>query len=309
MKISPQRVVQAFSGPPSPTRSGGFPAVSGCGRVPISTPSPVLLVSAGLPRTAVHLMNFLSRRFPIGLMTGALSLVLISSHVNAQNSTPRDLPTSERARAVAHRVQPRLARELAQQGLRFGDPVFIRILKEEGELELFVREAGRKTFKLFRTYRVAAMSGRLGPKLREGDLQAPEGFYYVSPDRMNPNSRFHLSFNLGYPNRYDRAHARTGTHLMVHGNRVSIGCFAMTDQMIEEIYTLCHASLAGGQKFFRVHAFPFRMTTKRMEAARSSEWHPFWRNLKQGYDFFDRNRFPPNVRVENKTYVFDSRED
>ena len=237
-------------------------------------------------------------------MYAFLPLALMPCPVNAQNATPRDLPSSERARAAARRVQPRLARELTRQGLRFGDPVFIRILKEEGELELFVREAGRDTFKLFRTYQIAAMSGRLGPKLREGDLQAPEGFYYVPPSRMNPNSRFHLSFNLGYPNNYDKASGRTGTHLMVHGNRVSIGCFAMTDPVIEEIYTLCHAALAGGQKFFRVHSLPFRMTTERMDQARASEWYRFWLNLKQGYDLFEKNRFPPDARVENKTYVF-----
>ncbi|MBJ06958.1 MAG: 2-dehydro-3-deoxyphosphooctonate aldolase [Verrucomicrobiaceae bacterium] len=232
-------------------------------------------------------------------------LGLIPGGVKSQKPTPGALPSSTRARTAADRVRPRLSRELAQQGLCFGDPVFIRILKEENELELFVGEAGKKTFKLFRTYRIAARSGSLGPKLREGDQQAPEGFYHVPPGRMNPNSRFHLSFNLGYPNHYDRANGRTGTHLMVHGNRVSIGCFAMTDPVMEEIYTLCHAALEKGQKFFRVHSFPFRMTGERMDRASSSDWHAFWLNLKKGYDLFEKNRFPPNVRVEKKTYVFD----
>jgi len=229
----------------------------------------------------------------------------VSGQLSAQNPAPRELPTSPRARAAAGRLQEDLTRELAEHGMRYGNPVFIRILKEEAELELFVQEVGKETFKLFRTYDIVAMSGRLGPKEREGDLQAPEGFYYVPPRRMNPHSRFHLSFNLGYPNTYDRAHDRGGSHLMVHGNRVSIGCFAMTDRKIEEIYTLCHAALANGQKFFRVHAFPFHMTAGRLEQARSSKWHPFWKNLRQGYDFFEENKFPPDVQVTGKRYIFD----
>ena len=168
----------------------------------------------------------------------ALFLLCMSAPLNSQ-----DLPVSERSRTAAERVREGLSRALGEKGMRYGNPVFIRILKEEAELELYVEEADKKTFKLFRSYRIAAMSGQLGPKEREGDLQAPEGFYYVSPRRMNPFSRFHLSFNLGYPNAYDRSHGRTGSHLMVHGNRVSIGCFAMTDPKIEEIYTLCHAAL------------------------------------------------------------------
>ena len=230
----------------------------------------------------------------------ALFLLCMSAPLNSQ-----DLPVSERSRTAAERVREGLSRALGEKGMRYGNPVFIRILKEEAELELYVEEADKKTFKLFRSYRIAAMSGQLGPKEREGDLQAPEGFYYVSPRRMNPFSRFHLSFNLGYPNAYDRSHGRTGSHLMVHGNRVSIGCFAMTDPKIEEIYTLCHAALANGQRFFRIHSFPFRMTPKRMEQARENRWHAFWENLREGYDYFEKHQFPPNVRVRGMRYIFD----
>ncbi|NNC90031.1 MAG: murein L,D-transpeptidase, partial [Akkermansiaceae bacterium] len=210
-----------------------------------------------------------------------------------------------RAKAAADRVRPALRRDLAGRGLRFGDPVFLRIFKEERELEVWVQEPGKPSFRHFRTYRIAAMSGSPGPKLKEGDRQAPEGFYFVKPSRMNPASRFHLSFNLGYPNAYDRAHNRTGSHLMVHGNRVSIGCFAMTDAKIEEIYTLCDAALNGGQPFFRVHCFPFRMTAARMDAAEGHRWESFWRNLKEGYDVFERTKIPPDAAVRRKRYVFD----
>ena len=163
---------------------------------------------------------------------------------------------------------------------------------------------GKERYQLFRTYKVAAMSGELGPKQKEGDKQAPEGFYFVPASRMNPNSRFHLSFNLGYPNGYDRAHKRTGSALMVHGAKVSIGCFAMTDPKIEEIYTLCDAALRNGQPYFRVHSFPFRMTDANMAQHKDSKWQEFWENLKAGYDWFEEKGVPPDVTVKDKRYVF-----
>ena len=235
---------------------------------------------------------------------GILLFMLIAGVVSSQ----RQDEDSNRARAAANRVRGKLTRALEKNGLRFGDPVFIRIFKEERELELWVREPRKKSFRLFRTYRIAAMSGKLGPKVSEGDLQAPEGFYYVAHGAMNPHSNFHLSFNLGYPNEFDRAHGRDGTFIMVHGNRVSIGCFAMTDKKIEEIYTLCDAAHASGQKFFRVHSFPFRMTEARMKEAVLDGWWSFWKNLKQGYDVFEESRVPPNVTVEGKRYRFESME-
>ena len=236
---------------------------------------------------------------------GPLLFLLVAGVVSSQRKDPKEARAGDRARKAAERVRPNLTRDLAAQGLRFGDPVFLRILKEERSLELWVREPNRKTFRRFRTYRIAAMSGKLGPKQREGDRQAPEGFYFVAPAQMNPRSRFHLSFDIGYPNEFDRAHGRDGTFIMVHGNRVSIGCFAMTDKKIEEIYTLCDAALTNGQRFFRVHVFPFRMTRERMAEARQSRWHSFWKNLKEGYDAFEKTRVPPNVEVEARRYVFD----
>jgi len=148
------------------------------------------------------------------------------------------------------------------------------------------------------------MSGKLGPKTAEGDLQAPEGFYFVPPSRMKPDSTYHLAFNLGYPNAYDQAHGRTGSFLMVHGNRISIGCFAMTDSKIEEIYTLCDAALDKGQPFFRVHVFPFRMTKERLALAKDHKWHDFWLNLKEGYDWFETKRVPPDTTVKDLRYAF-----
>ena len=210
----------------------------------------------------------------------------------------------KRAAEAAIRIRPRLTTELTEKNLTLGAPVFIRIFKESRELELWIESAPSSEFQLFKTYNIAAMSGHLGPKLAEGDSQAPEGFYSVGKSRMNPQSRFHLAFNIGYPNTYDRAHNRTGSAIMVHGNQVSIGCYAMTDYFIEEIYTLCDAALNNGQPYFRVHSFPFRLNEQNLAAKNEHKWHSFWKTLKPGYDHFEQSQRPPNVEVVDKHYYF-----
>lgn len=180
-------------------------------------------------------------------------------------------------------------------------PIFIRIFKAESELEVWKqRDDGR--FHHFKTYPICNWSGGLGPKLKQGDKQAPEGFYKVPNYQMNPNSKFHLSFNLGFPNAFDKAHGRTGNFLMVHGKCRSAGCYAMTDALIEEIYALAREALAGGQKAFHVHAFPFRMTEQNLARYRGNPNIPFWRSLKAGYDYFEITRQVPNVAICNGQY-------
>ncbi|MHB2149699.1 L,D-transpeptidase family protein [Calditrichota bacterium LG25] len=214
------------------------------------------------------------------------------------------IPSSPRSRQAIKRVRPRLEREINQEGFHWGAPIFIRIFKESRTLEMWLENGNQYT--LFKTYEICTYGWRdLGPKLQQGDGRAPEGFYFVRPGQLNPYSRFHLSFNIGYPNRYDRLHHRTGGAIMVHGSCVSIGCFAMTDSLIEEIYALADAALRNGQPFFRVHIFPFRMTKENMERYRNSRWIEFWQNLKEGYDYFERRHAPPNVVVRNGRYVFE----
>lgn len=190
---------------------------------------------------------------------------------------------------------------LAELSAKVGDPVFIRIFKEESLLEVWIRT--ETEYEHLKDYVICAYSGALGPKLKEGDRQAPEGFYKVKKYQLNPNSKFHLSFNLGYPNKYDRAHDRTGSFLMVHGNCVSVGCYAMTNDKIEEIYDLVESALQKGQKFVPVHAYPFRMTEEMMALFSENEWYDFWINLKEGYDYFEAQRVPPRIKVKKKQYT------
>lgn len=181
-------------------------------------------------------------------------------------------------------------------------PVFVRIIKESGELEVWMKKSAQ--WVRFVTYPICKWSGTLGPKLAEGDHQSPEGFYNVNRRALNPNSSYHLSFNLAYPNAYDQAHGRTGSFLMVHGDCRSVGCYAMTDQGIEDIYALVKDALFSGQKNVPVHIFPFRMTDANMARYAGSPWTGYWRNLKQGWDAFEAAKEPPDVKVCAKRYVF-----
>jgi murein L,D-transpeptidase YafK len=191
---------------------------------------------------------------------------------------------------------------LGRKGMDQGAPMFVRIFKEESELEVWkARDDGR--FYHFKTYPICNWSGDVGPKTEVGDKQAPEGFYRVSASQMNPNSQYYLAFNLGYPNAYDRSQKRTGSALMVHGKCKSVGCYAMTDALMEEIYAIARESLKGGQETFEVHAFPFRMTEANMARYRDNRHYGFWKTLKQGYDFFEKYRLTPTVAVCERRYV------
>ncbi|BAT58713.1 hypothetical protein GJW-30_1_01240 [Variibacter gotjawalensis] len=188
-----------------------------------------------------------------------------------------------------------------------GSPVLVRVFKEEAEMEIWKQDASGQ-FALLKTYPICRWSGQLGPKIKEGDRQAPEGFYTISPTMMNPNSSFYLSFNLGYPNAFDRAHGRTGAHLMVHGDCSSSGCYSMTDEQIAEIFALGREAFFAGQRGFQVQAFPFRMTALNMAKHRNSPHLAFWKNLKEGYDHFEVTRQQPKVDVCEKKYVFNGSE-
>jgi murein L,D-transpeptidase YafK len=193
--------------------------------------------------------------------------------------------------------------ELGQKNMPIESPMLVRLFKQEAELEVWKQDASGR-YELLKTYPICRWSGELGPKIKEGDRQAPEGFYPITPAQMNPNSQFYLSFNMGYPNAYDKAWGRTGSQLMVHGDCSSRGCYAMTDDQISEIYALARESFFGGQRAFQVQAYPFRMTAANFAKHRNNPNIPFWRMLKEGNDHFELTRQEPVVEVCEKRYVF-----
>lgn len=194
-----------------------------------------------------------------------------------------------------------MMRLMAAKKMRASSPIFVRIFKSESELEIWKqREDGR--YYHLKTYPICAWSGELGPKRKQGDKQAPEGFYRVNRHMMNPNSDYHLSFDLGYPNAYERANGRTGKFLMVHGDCTSAGCYAMTDTWIEEIYALAREAFIGGQSVIEVHAFPFRPTDENMIKHAKSRHIRFWATLKKAYDVFEATRLPPPIVVCRRRY-------
>jgi len=187
--------------------------------------------------------------------------------------------------------------------MRKEDPILIRTYKQEGELEIWKKNKSSH-YALLKIFPICRWSGQLGPKQKEGDGQAPEGYYTITAGQMNPNSHYHLAFNTGYPNAYDRAHGRTGAYLMVHGNCLSIGCYAMSDQQIEEVYALVREAHAAGQTAVQMQAFPFRFTPQNMAHHRLDPNMPFWENLKEGADRFDIAKQEPRVSVCDGRYAF-----
>jgi murein L,D-transpeptidase YafK len=184
-------------------------------------------------------------------------------------------------------------------------PILARIFKEEAEMEVWKKNRDGE-YALLKTYPICRWSGDLGPKKKEGDRQAPEGFYTITPGQMNPASNYYLAFNTGFPNTYDRAWGYTGSELMVHGDCSSRGCYAMTDEQIQEIYALARESFFGGQNAFQLEAFPFRMTALNMAKHRNNQNFAFWKMLKEGYDSFEATKQEPKVAVCEKRYVFDA---
>ena len=194
---------------------------------------------------------------------------------------------------------------MSQKNMSKGDPILVRLFKKESELEVWKRSVDGEYAHL-KTFPICRWSGQLGPKRREGDRQAPEGFYTITPGLMNPNSSYYLSFDTGYPNAYDRAHGGTGSYLMVHGSCSSRGCYAMTDEGIAEVYALARESFSAGQKGFQFQAYPFRMTAENLAKFRHDPNMPYWRNLKEGNDAFEVTKRDAKVAVCNGRYAFNT---
>jgi len=218
------------------------------------------------------------------------------------NSDEVSLATNAKANQP---VPPKLIQAMVEKDMDLNSPILVRLFKEEAELEVWKQDRSGR-FALLKTYPICRWSGDLGPKVREGDRQAPEGFYAISPAQMNPQSAYYLSFNTGYPNAFDRALGRSGSQLMVHGDCSSRGCYAMTDEQIAEIYSLGRESFFGGQRAFQLQAYPFKMTPINMAKHRNNPNMPFWKMIKEGWDHFEITRQEPKVDFCEKKYVFDA---
>lgn len=238
-------------------------------------------------------------RFSFGLvLTLGLGLGLLTSC-----STEETLGIEHVSNRVEHPLPAKMRQKLSKMNLAMSSPIMMRIFKQEAVMEVW-KANSQDRYQLVGTYPICAWSGQLGPKKKEGDRQAPEGFYEVTPARMNPRSGYYLSFDMGYPNKYDRAYGRSGRNLMIHGACSSSGCYSISDAAVLQVYAFARDAFKGGQKSFQIQAYPFRMTAENMAKHRSSEHYEFWKNLKVGYDHFEITHRPPVVDVCGKKYVF-----
>ncbi|OLP53679.1 hypothetical protein BJF92_05890 [Rhizobium rhizosphaerae] len=204
---------------------------------------------------------------------------------------------------TAYELSGKIVDRMRELNMPRTSPIMLRILKEEGLLEVWKADSANR-FQKLRQYAICAWSGKLGPKVKEGDRQAPEGFYPLAPGQMNPNSSYYLAINTGFPNAYDRANGRFGTNLMIHGACSSSGCYSMTDEQMQEIFALARDAFKGGQKTIQLQALPFRMTAENMARHKDNPNYEFWKNLKTGYDQFEITKRPPDVGFCEKKYVF-----
>src|SRR4029078_1348449 len=240
----------------------------------------------------------LKRPFARALLASAANAAAIAlAGCDAESISP-----TGRAKAP---LSEKMVAEISAKNMDKESPILGRIFKEESEMEIWKQNRDGE-FVLLKTYPICRWSGDLGPKKKEGDRQAPEGFYTITPGQMNPNSSYYLAFNTGFPNAYDRAMGYTGSELMVHGDCSSRGCYAMTDEQIQEIYALARESFFGGQKAFQLQAYPFRMTPLNMAKHRDNPNFAFWKMLKEGYDNFNATHRDPKVAVCDRPYVFDA---
>ena len=216
-----------------------------------------------------------------------------------------DLLPRNSAERATQPLKDSLVHALAAIGSSPGAPMMIRIFKQSSEFEVWKATTATGEFKLLRSYKICAWSGVLGPKITEGDMQAPEGFYMITPGLMNPNSHYYLAFNTGFPNKFDSAWGRTGANLMVHGDCSSAGCYSMTDESVNEIFELARETFAAGNPTIEMQIFPFRMTPHNLAQVHDNPNMPFWMQIKEGYDRFEISHTPPKVDVCDKKYVFD----
>jgi murein L,D-transpeptidase YafK len=239
--------------------------------------------------------------------TAAIAALLASCTANEAMDTV-DVDLKKVSNKVNYQLSGKIVQKMQAMSMAKDSPIMLRIFKEEGVLEVWKANSSNR-FEMLRQYKICAWSGKLGPKVKEGDRQAPEGFYPISPGQMNPNSSYYLAINTGFPNRFDQANGRFGTNLMIHGACSSSGCYSMTDEQMQEIFALSRDAYKGGQQAIQLQALPFRMTAENMARHKNSPNIDFWNMLKPGYDQFEITKRPPEVNICEKKYVFNQQTD
>lgn len=239
--------------------------------------------------------------------TAAIAALLAGCTANEAMDTV-DVDLKKVSSKVNYQLSGKIVQKMQAMSMAKESPIMLRIFKEEGVLEVWKANASNR-FEMLRQYKICAWSGKLGPKVKEGDRQAPEGFYPITPGQMNPHSSYYLAINTGYPNRFDQANGRHGTNLMIHGACSSSGCYSMTDEQMQEIFALARDAYKGGQQAVQLQALPFRMTAENMARHRNSPNIDFWNMLKPGYDQFEITKRPPEINICEKKYVFNQQTD
>jgi murein L,D-transpeptidase YafK len=215
---------------------------------------------------------------------------------------PSALPDSKRASDVRNVIWPGLQKELNDKSFDKNYRVYLRIIKQNELFEIWLKKGPR--YELFKRYNICYYSGGLGTKTRSGDNKSPEGFYSITPKQLNPVSNYHLAVNIGYPNKLETLKGYTGNAIMIHGSCASIGCYAMTNPGIEEIYTLIYKAFESGQTEISLAIFPFRMDKDHLKEATTSPYYNLWKNMQPGYEIFEKNHVPPVVGVDQQRYTF-----
>ncbi|HEV9036814.1 MAG TPA: L,D-transpeptidase family protein [Puia sp.] len=247
------------------------------------------------------------------LQTAVVGFLSIGT-VCAQNSAPSirfidyQRGVTPKVGEILHRKEDTLLKQFREKNLVWpARYVYIRSFKYDSELEVWVKNGSQEKYKLFKTYKICALAGTLGPKRMAGDYQTPEGFYYIN--EFNPKSEYHLSLGLNYPNASDRILSdslQPGGDIYIHGSCVTTGCIPITDNQIEELYTICAHAKDMGEDFIPVHIFPVNFNNPRSVGYLNkylqtfSEYTPFAKSMRSAFFYFEKYREVPFVMVNGK---------
>lgn len=251
--------------------------------------------------------NFLTISIAFIFAMAANSQTSYTSFIDLQRTYPRP------GNAIL-RKQDQLQKQFEEMNLTWpAKYLYIRSFKYDGQLEVWVKNERKAPFKLFKTYKVCALAGTLGPKRMQGDFQVPEGFYYIN--EFNPNSNYYLSLGINYPNPSDKLLAdpeHPGGDIYIHGNCVTVGCIPVNDQQMEDIYILAAHAKNMGQDFIPVHIFPIRYNNKKSQeylqglTKENPRLKQFSASLEKVYDHFEAVKQLPIIMTDSRgEYVFE----